>query len=92
MSQFPRATPRSGRRRPVRPGASQSRVARHAFVADESIPADHRDRLTCRSCRMLGAPGDAHHLGVDEPTQEYPVQDPETRQLELRRLGERDDD
>lgn len=92
MSQFPRATPRPGRRRPVRPGASQSRVERHPFAADESIPPDHRGRVTCSSCRMLGAAGDAHHLGVDEPAQEYPAQDPEARQLELRRLGERDDD
>ncbi|MFF5228429.1 hypothetical protein [Dactylosporangium sp. NPDC000521] len=91
MSQFPRATPRPGRRT-VRPGAKQSRVQRHPFEWDESIPLDHRKRKTCSSCRMVGAPGDAHHLAVDEPAQEYPQQDPETRQLELRRLGERDDD
>ena len=75
----------------MRPGAKPTRITRHPFVPDDTIPPDHRDRHTCRSCHMVGQPGDGHHLGVDEPAQEYPEQDPETRQLELRRLGERDD-
>lgn len=91
MSQFPRATSRSGRRRPVRPGASQTRVKRHEFVPDDSIPPDHRQHETCRSCQTLGVPGDARHFGPDDAAEQYPVQDPEARQLELRRLGERDD-
>jgi hypothetical protein len=88
---FPRATPRTGRRRTVRPGAKQSRVQRHPFAPDDTIPADHRDRLTCRSCHMVGQPGDAHHLGGDEPVQEYPEQDPAVREYEQRLLGERND-
>jgi hypothetical protein len=92
MSQFPRATPRTGRRRPVRPGAKQTRVQRHLFVPDETIPPDHRNRQTCRSCQMFGAAGDAHHLGGDEPAQVYPEQAPEVRRFEARLLGEREDD
>ncbi|GAA2327411.1 hypothetical protein [Dactylosporangium salmoneum] len=96
-SQFPRATPaRTRRRRPAAPGAARTRVARHRFEADDTIPQDYRGWETCRSCRMVGAPGDGHHYGVDEPVepppQKYPELDPETRQLELRRLGEREDD
>lgn len=92
MSRFPRATRSSSRRRPVPPGASVSRVPKHRFVADDTMPPDHRDRQTCRSCHMVGAPGDAHHLGVDEPDVQYPEQAPEVREFEQRRFGEREDD
>ena len=90
MSQLPRATPRPGRRRPVRPGASQTRVPKHAFVADESIPLDHRKRETCRTCQAIGAAGDARHFGPDDVNEQYPVQDPAVREYEQRLLGERD--
>lgn len=69
-----------------------SRVPKHRFDADDTIPADYRGRQTCRSCRMVGAPGDAHHRGVDEPDVQYPEQDPDTRREEQRRLGEREDE
>jgi hypothetical protein len=51
--------------------------APHVHVADLSLPPDPLDRRdpparVCRTCRLVGRPGDAHHTMPD------PVPDPRT--------------
>lgn len=31
------------------------------FVPEPGAPADHRGRVACRRCHLLGKPGDARH-------------------------------
>ena len=44
----------------------ESTVAPHVFLLDPDVPADPLDQRVpparaCRSCGLLGRPGDAHH-------------------------------
>jgi hypothetical protein len=52
---------------------AKSKVAPHVHQADPDTPADpvSGDQV-CRSCRLVGRPGDAHHTMPD------PVPDPRT--------------
>lgn len=92
MSLFPRRPRPAARRTRVPPGKARSRIAKHAFTADATMPPDHRGRKACGTCGCIGEAGDGHHYGPDDTAEQYPEQDPETRQLELRRYGERDND
>ncbi|MEU7170898.1 hypothetical protein ABZ949_05315 [Micromonospora tulbaghiae] len=70
------------RRRPAR-----SRVRPHAFLPDRWVPADWRGRQFCRRCGLPGRAGDERH-----PLPEFPDTPPEAAAIELRRLGEHDEE
>lgn len=90
MSLFPRS-PRPPARTRVPPGKARSRVAKHQFAPDATVPPDYRGRETCSACHCLGKDGDDKHFGPGDAAQQYPEQDPAVRELEQRRLGETDD-
>ena len=79
------------RRRPVPPGAARTRVPRHRFDPDEAVPEDFWGRRVCASCRCVGSAGDSRHFAEDEVPPRYPEVAEAVRELERRRLGERDD-
>lgn len=91
MSLFPRRPRPPTPRTRVSPGKARSRVVKHAFAPDATVPPDHRDRRTCSTCHCLGNVGDSRHYGPDDTAEQYPEQDPAVRALEQRRLGETDD-
>lgn len=76
-------------RRRVPPGKAKTRVDRHPFALDATVPPDHRGRDTCRTCHCIGKAGDARHVNAGD---ELPPVDPAVREAEQRRYGETGDD
>jgi len=55
------------------------------------VPEDFWGRRVCASCRCVGSAGDSRHFAEDEVPPRYPEVAEAVRELERRRLGERDD-
>jgi hypothetical protein len=75
--------------------ARGTRVPGHQFVADPDMPADHRGRRTCGTCRMTGTPGDAHHPTTPPLPRTRPLTPDAAaavRRREAAILGEKEDD
>lgn len=73
----------------------RTRVPQHPFTPDPDVPADHRGRGTCATCRLIGEPGDGHHpLAAPLPPARplTPERAAEVRAREAAILGERDDE
>lgn len=74
----------------TRAKSAPSRVRPHQYDPDATVPADHNGRQWCRWCHLPGESGDERHP-VDAASP-LPPTPPEARTLDLRRLGEREDD
>lgn len=61
------------RPRPPRRRVNKPKVGPHPFFADETIPADHKGRLVCRSCQAVGKPGDQRHPEAVAPPKAQPT-------------------
>jgi hypothetical protein len=70
-------------------------AARHPFVEDPDVPPDFWQRKRCKTCRLMGLPGDTRHLS-DQPEPAPPMRQLPPEQAEEYRardaaiLGERD--
>lgn len=63
-----------------RRGHRPTRVRKHPFVKDATVPPDQHGRDFCTRCRCAGQPGDHKHLTDDDVAQQ--------RREEQRRTGE----
>jgi hypothetical protein len=64
----------------------RSKVTPHVFQPDPDVPPDplsRNAREVCRTCHLLGQPGDAHH------TMPEPVEDAQSRAAGERSGGDR---
>lgn len=71
----------------------KSNVPPHRFDEDTDLPPDWTGRRTCR-CGLVGEPGDQHHPVDADPlsTTVLPPTPEPARELDTRRLGEREEE